>query len=146
MRRSGLMSWKTCLSEHVNKIRSDNDRALEIIKMAELRHSFWNLHKFDKKYASIVVEGYYEIIKELLTALFYVKGFKSSNHECLIAFFKEHYPELDYEAEIIYQFKNVRNDIAYRGFFVNQEYLELNKLEFEHIIRVLREIVINSIG
>ncbi len=141
MGKKELMSWETCLKGHIAKIQTDENRAKELVKMSELRYDFWKKHCFDKKFVSLVVEGYYEIIKELLTALLYAKGFKSDNHECLIAFFKMGYPELDYEAQAVYQLKRVRNQISYRGFFVKPDYFEMNKLEFEHIIKTLKKLI-----
>lgn len=134
-----IMSWDICLKEHTDKIEPDKDKAKSLLKMAMLRYEFWSTVKFDKKYTSIAVDGYYEIIKEMLTALLYTAGFKSDNHECLISFLKKHYPKLSYEIGIIYQLKGIRNDIDYRGFFVNAEYLEMNKLELKHIIEILKE-------
>lgn len=146
MSRKELMSWEACLTKHIKKIQKDKDRANELVKMAELRHSFWTSYKFDKKYVSLVVDGHYEVIKELLTALLYIEGLKSDNHECLIAFLKDKYPELGYETGVIYQLKNVRNEISYRGFFVKPEYFEMNKIEFQHIIKTLRRIIMNKLA
>lgn len=134
-----IMSWDICIKEHIDKIDPDKDKAQSLLKMAMLRYEFWNSIKFDKKYTSIAVDGYYEVIKEQLTALLCISGYKSDNHECLISFLKKNYPNLSYEIGIIYQLKGVRNDIGYRGFFVSPEYLERNKLEFKHIIEILKE-------
>lgn len=136
-----MMSWDLCLKEHIKNISKDKDKARALLKMADLRYEFWSSLKFDPKYTSIAVDGYYETIKELLTALLHLEGYKSDNHECLIACLKEHYPDLSYEVGIIYQLKNIRNDIDYKGFFVNAEYLERNKLEFKHIIEMLQKII-----
>ncbi|MBU1199806.1 MAG: hypothetical protein KKF46_04995 [Nanoarchaeota archaeon] len=141
MNKKELMSWENCLTHHIKRIQKDKNRANELIKMADLRYEFWKKHHYDKKYVSLVVDGYYEVIKEMLTALLYTEGFKSGNHECLIAFFKHKYPEFDYESDIIYQLKNIRNEISYRGFFVKPEYFEMNKIEFQHIIKTLRKII-----
>lgn len=129
------------MKEHIKSITKDKDKAISLLKMADMRYEFWSNLKFDSKYTSIAVDGYYEIMKELLTALLYLEGYKSDNHECLIAYLKEHYSDLSYEVGILYQLKRVRNDIDYKGFFVNAEYLERNKLEFKHIIETLQKII-----
>lgn len=141
-----LMSWETCLKEHVKKIDKDEKKAKSLLKMAELRYEFWLNLKFDKKFTSIAVEGYYEIIKELLTALLYLDGLKSDNHECLVSYLNNKYPQLAYEVTAIHQLKSVRNSIDYQGFFVNAEYLEQNKLEFKHIIETLMQTVKEKIN
>jgi len=95
--------------------------------------------KLDEETASIIAEDYYEIIKELLTALLLLNGKKSDNHECLITFFKKIYPEKEYETIVIYELKRIRNAIDYEGIFVREDYVERNKLEFLHIIDFLNK-------
>lgn len=97
--------------------------------------------KRDKETTSIIVEGYYEIIKELLTALLLKEGFKSNNHECLISFFKNKHPRYEYEVLLMHQLKNIRNQINYEGTFVKEEYLINNELEFNHIIDILKILI-----
>lgn len=136
-----IMPWDECISGHIKNISKDRDKAKSILKMANLRIEFWSDLKSDAKYTSIAVDGYYEIIKELLTALMYLEGYKSDNHECLVSFLRYKYPELSYEVGVIHQLKAVRNDIDYKGFFVNADYLKRNKLEFRHIIETLQRIL-----
>lgn len=136
-----MMSWGLCLKEHIKKISKDKDKAIALIKMANLRYEFWSNLKFDSKYTSIAVDGYYEIIKELLTALLYLEGYRSDNHECLVSYLNKHYPNFSYEVSVIYQLKKIRNDIDYKGFFVSADYLKRNKLEFKHIIETLQKLI-----
>ncbi len=42
-----------------------------------------------KLFPSLFLEGHYEIIKELATALLILDGWKALNHECLFAYLKE---------------------------------------------------------
>ena len=136
-----LMSWDQCLKEFITNIAKDRSKAAALLKMADLRYEFWSNLKFDPKYTSIAVDGYYEVIKELLTALLNLDGYKSDNHECLIAYLKQKYPEMAYEIGFVYQLKTIRNDIDYKGFFVNSEYLDRNKLELKHIIETLMKLI-----
>ena len=78
---------------------------------------------------------------KLLTALLLKNGLKSDNHECLISFFKEKFPKYEYEAKRIHQLKYVRNKISYEGFFIKKDYVNTNKLEFEHIIELLKKLL-----
>ena len=66
-----------------------------ILKLCNVRLRIVLDVKLDSETASIIAENYYEIIKELLTALLLLSGRKSDNHECLIAFFKKNYPQKD---------------------------------------------------
>jgi len=68
-------------------------------------------------------------------------GLKSNNHECSISFFKKKFPQNEYEAATIHNLKNVRNRVSYNGVFVKKEYVLENKLEFEHIIKLLNGLV-----
>ena len=135
------MKWKLCLNEYIKKVEKDDEKIKSIIKMGEIRLMVLNKTKLDDETASIIAADYYEIIKELLIALLLKNGLKSDNHECLISFFKEQYLNLDYEVNIIYHLKNVRNRTTYDGVFVKKEYIISNKLEFEHIIKLLKNLL-----
>ena len=78
------------MDEEIFKISKNLVRAKALKEMAEERLS--DVNKENKTYK--IVEQYYEIIKELLTALLLKKGLKSENHECLISYCKKNYPLL----------------------------------------------------
>ncbi|MBN2368305.1 hypothetical protein JXC34_04760 [Candidatus Woesearchaeota archaeon] len=111
--------------------------------MIELRISFWDSQELADEYTFLLIEGYYEIIKELLAVLLLKNGLSSDNHECLISFLREKHPELDYETAKIYELKKIRNDIAYRGVLLKKEYLDRNKPELKHIMKKLMEMITN---
>lgn len=136
-----VMGWETCLKEHIKKVETDKEKIKSIKKMCSIRQKVIKDIKLDEEKASIVAESYYEIIKELLVALLNSFGLKSDNHECLIAFFKNKFPKYEYEAGIIYDLKNIRNRIVYDAIFVKKEYITNNKLEFEHIIKLLDSLI-----
>jgi len=135
------LDYATCAKEHLKKAENDPFKIASILKMADARLRIISKIARDEQSASIIVESYYEIIKELLTALLIKHDFKSSNHECLISFFKERFPEYEYEANIIYDLKDVRNNITYEGVFVKESYLSFNELEFKHIINILKSLI-----
>ena len=83
-----IMDWNVCTKEPVRKVSIDSDKINSILKMCEVRLIFVQKQDVDEESASIISEDYYEIIKELLTALLLKHGLKSDNHECLISFFK----------------------------------------------------------
>lgn len=134
------MGWEECIN-HIRNVSKDVDKAKSILKLCNVRLRIVLGVKLDSETASIIAEDYYEIIKELLTALLLLSGKKSDNHECLIAFFKKDYPQKEYETTTIYELKRIRNAIDYEGLFVEKSYVERNRLEFKHIIDFLtREI------
>ncbi len=96
----------------------------------------------EKRYASIIVEGYYEVIKELLTALMCLDGYKTNSHEALIAYLHKFYAEFDdYEIDFMDTLRRIRNKIDYAGFSVNPNFLERNGLEISSIIKRLQDLV-----
>ncbi len=133
-----LMGWEEC-SKHIRKVMIDYDKIRSIRKLCEVRLRVVQQIKLDPETASLIAEDYYEIIKELLTALFLLSGRKSDNHECLITFFKKSYPEKEYETTLIHELKRIRNAINYEGLFVDKNYLERNTLEFLQIICFLNK-------
>tara|TARA_Y100000310_G_C20350042_1_gene653881 strand:- start:30 stop:455 length:426 start_codon:yes stop_codon:yes gene_type:complete len=136
-----LMSWDICQKEHIKKVQIDQDKIDSIKKMCKIRHRVTKEITLDEETASIIASDYYEVIKELLTALLLKDGLKSKNHECLISFFKHKYKEYEYESNIIHKLKNIRNRVSYDGIFVKKDYILANKLEFEHIIELLTKLI-----
>lgn len=132
-----MMGWDVCLSEHIRKIDIDEGKISSIRKMCRIRLDVTKKIILDHETASIIASDYYEVMKELLTALLLKNGLKSDNHECLISFFKHKFPQYEYEAKIMHQLKDVRNRVSYDGIFVKKEYITSTKLEFEHIIKLL---------
>ena len=135
------MPWNTCIKEHIKKIEKDTGKISSIIKMSNIRLRVTEQIVLDDETASIIAMDYYEVIKELLTALMLCDGMKSDNHECLISHFRHRYPDKEYEAKTIHQLKNVRNRISYDGASVDRSYIEINKFEFRHIIEMLQKLI-----
>lgn len=143
-----MMDWEKCIAEKtIRKTDIDKERVRNMLKMIEIRQEFWDSQSknLDEKYSSLLVEGYYEIIKELLTAYLNLNGLESSNHECLIRYFNKQNPELEIEAEKMDELRQIRNRIDYRGFFVRKDFFERNKLEYRHIIKLLKKMVKESL-
>jgi hypothetical protein len=94
------------------------------------------------RFTSMVVEQYYEIIKEYLTALMALDGYKSLSHEVLVAFLKKFYKEFS-EQEILFidGMRKLRNRINYDGFKVKPQYWEMNKDAILKIIENLNKIL-----
>mgnify|MGYP001559717602 CR=1 FL=1 len=139
-----MMNWEKCIAEKtIKKIEPDKERVRNMLKMIDTRQEFLDSLSVitDYKYSSILIEGYYEIIKELLTAYLNLNGLESSNHECLVRYFQKQNPELNVEAEKMDELRQIRNKIDYRGFFVKKEFFEKNKLEYQHIIKLLKKLI-----
>ena len=133
------MNWDDCMKNYVKTVEPDTDKINSLIKQAKKRKEYLELIPLDEDSASILAIDYYEIIKQFLIALMLKNNLKSRNHECLISFLYYKYPDLRDEAEFIYQLKNIRNAVSYEGAPVRKEYIERNKLEFKHILKILEK-------
>ena|SRR3989339_2015670 len=133
------MSWKECVEEKIITTSvPDEERANQMLMMANLRLKFWD-KKVADEFIVLKVEAYYDIIKEIIFALIYQKGYNCTNHLCLIAYLKEKVKDFDFETQKIDELRVIRNDINYRGLTIRKDYLERNELEFKNIIKRLKE-------
>lgn len=125
------------------KITPDKEKAKSIIKLLEQREEFIisiNMHKFP----TIVAENYYEIIKELITAILLINGIKAvgeNAHKELIEKFSK-YKELNpQEIEIIDDLRIKRNKSLYEGKQIELVYLENKKEKLVRIINTLKNLL-----
>lgn len=70
-----MKSWKE-LQEEVRRIKPDRQMASAILRMIEVRMKALEELKGKPEFASLVVEDYYEIIKEAATALMAIDAIK----------------------------------------------------------------------
>ena len=140
-----IMSFERCKKEFLRKADIDLDKVKSKVKMAELELKIIDKIAVNPNTASKLAKDYYEIIKELLSALLLAHGLKSSNHECLVSFFGLKYPLYPYETETIHTLKDIRNRVSYDGYFVDKTYIAKNKIEFNHIIKLLNRLVKESV-
>jgi hypothetical protein len=125
------------------KITPDKERARSILKMVSLLEE--RIKQQDKrKMAALIITDYYEIIKELITAILLIDGYKTLSHKDLVDYLKEKYPQFgNHEIEILSKLRILRNRVTYEGFLINPDYLTKNELYFLGIIKKLK-ILINS--
>lgn len=137
-------TFEECIrKEHLFET-GDKDRAMveELVKLAEHREAFWkSVKEKAKTYPSLFFEGYYEIIKELTTAILIIEGWKALNHECLFAYVKEKKKDLEVDFEYLLELKDLRNSIDYRGIQVSYSIWQQNELRMELTIKRLKEYV-----
>ena|SRR3989338_9111087 len=135
-----IMDWSKCLNEFIMDVELDNDKIESLKDTAKARIRFISSIKISEDNVSFIVENYYEVIKELLTAILLKSKMKSSNHQCLISFFYNQYKEYEEESNIILQMSYLRNRLTYYGELIPYKYYERYKLEFKHIIQLLLDI------
>ncbi len=70
------MSWKECLEQGIiTKTVPDEERSTQMLKVAKLRLQFWGALQsiVRDEYATLFVEAYYDIIKELIFSHLYMR-------------------------------------------------------------------------
>jgi hypothetical protein len=125
------------------KITPDQEKARSILKMISLIKE--RINQQDRTImTALIISDYYEVIKELITALLLVDGYKTLNHKDLIDYLKEKYKNFtSYEISVLDDLRVLRNRIAYEGFFIELSYLNRNEIYFKNIIKKL-EILLNK--
>ena len=133
------------MEDKIFKISKDKDRAKDLLEMAIDRLQLLRLIPKNKAYK--IIEEYYEIIKELLTAIMYLDGYKTLSHQELIRYFSSNYKELDEkQIKLIDTLRKFRIGIVYYGKKISQEFLINNKEEIKKIISILMELVKNKLN
>lgn len=132
--------WKES-QEEIFKVSPDKQMAKALLKMMDVRIKALAL-KDRKEFASLVVEDYYEIMKEGITALMAIDGYKTLSHEVLVGYMKEFFPEFT-EADIFLmeQLRKLRNKIVYQGFFIQPDYLERTEERMSSIVSRIQRLL-----
>jgi len=128
-------------SDKVSKQRPDVEKARALLKMIALREQRTQITPLPQ-FATLLAEEFYEIVKELITGIMSVDGWKTTSHELLIGYIAKLYPEFTTaEVMLLDQLREMRNDIAYRGTMINPEYLERNQQSIYEAIQKLKQTI-----
>lgn len=129
------------MDEEIFKITPDKDRANDLFIIANERlNDIIKVLPRDKTYR--ILEEYYEIILELLTAVMYLDGYKTLSHKSTLDYCIKNYSYLsDNQSKIIDTLRKFRHGIVYYGKKISAEYLSNNEQEIKIIIKTLNELV-----
>ena len=120
--------------DEIFKISPDERRSDALKRLAENR----KIHLKDLKEPYRIIEEYYEIIKELITAFMYKKGFKTLSHKALVEFAKYNMKELTTrEISLVDELRIKRNNIVYYGETVTDNFLKTRRQAIDVIINKL---------
>jgi len=116
--------------EGIIKTAPDREKAKSILKMVET-----TLEMIDtidsSRFSSHVVKEYYEVIRELITVILLLDGYKTQGegaHKKLIEYIGNNYAEFKvHDIMLIDDLRIIRNKISYNGFFITDDYLERKK-------------------
>ncbi len=141
------MEWDECLKGDVASATKNTETAKALLKLCDARLEVAKGIDIEK-YPALLAEAYYEVIKELITALLAAHGFKSYSHLCLIAFVKEYYASEfpAHDLELMDKLRKIRNDVGYRGIFTGWDFLGRNEKRILSVISRLRKLVEKKIG
>ncbi len=127
------------MNEEIFKISKSIGRAKALKEMAQERFS--DIKKEKKIYK--IIEQYYEVIKELITALMYLDGFKTLSHKMLLYYLEKNYSEMFSRDQFILidETRRLRNDILYYGRKIDPSFLGNNEERIREIINKLIKLV-----
>jgi len=136
------------MDEDLIRIIPDKEKAKSILKMTDTTLKMIKEIDIDK-FSSNITKEYYEIIRELMTIILLLDGYKTygeGSHKKLIEYLELNYREFD-KSEIYFidDLRNIRNKIAYDGFFVEINYILNNIKNIQRIIEKLNKIIENKL-
>ena len=136
------------MDEDLIRIIPDKEKAKSILKMTDTTLKMIKEINIDK-FSSNITKEYYEIIRELMTIILLLDGYKTygeGSHKKLIEYLELNYREFD-KSEIYFidDLRNIRNKIAYDGFFVEINYILNNIKNIQRIIEKLNKIIENKL-
>ena len=133
------MNWKECKEEKIYERKTNPEEARSLLKMAEIRQKDNERREVTEENVSLIVETHWEVQKQLTTALLILEGYKSYSQECLIEFLKQKHDLRKSHAQKMHQLRRLRNDIDYRGKFLDRDYLDRNQDKIQQITENLKQ-------
>jgi hypothetical protein len=122
------------------KIEPDREKAKSLVKIATMRQN--KISGFDPaKESPLITEAYYEICKEIITAILFCDGYKTLSHTDLIEYIKKYKELNEQEIHIIDSLRKKRNQIVYYGTIEETSYAKRNEKTIQEIIRKLKRII-----
>lgn len=126
------------------KITPDEEKAKAISRMVDATLTM--IESIDmNKFPSNVTKEYYEAIRELLSAILLLDGYKTYGegaHKKQIKYIEANYKAINgHEISLIDELRTVRNRISYDGFFVEKDYINRKTKEIKAIVEKLRKII-----
>lgn len=127
------------------KITPDKERAKSILKMISLIEE--RVKQQDREeMAALIISDYYEIVKELITAILLVDGYRTLSHKDLVDYLKGNYSEFTmHEISLLGDLRILRNKITYEGFFASLSHLKRNEDFFKKIVQKLKNLLVKKL-
>jgi len=131
----------------ITKIIPDKEKAKSILRMAETTEK--NINQIIQEmglgeHQSLLTREYYEVIRELVSAILFADGFKAigeNAHKETIEHLLNYEEISEEEISLIQDLRIRRNKSSYEGRPIKSPYLENSKNKFEDIINKLKKIL-----
>jgi len=128
------------MSGSLVRVNPDRERAKSIL--LTVGNNLGMIKKiYSAQFRSNVVREYYEIIRELMTAVLLLDGYKAvgeGSHRKLIGYLGNNYKQFtNANMVLINELRVMRNKIAYEGFMVKEGYLSMSEGDIKLIISKL---------
>ncbi|MEK6947980.1 MAG: hypothetical protein AABX19_01940 [Nanoarchaeota archaeon] len=134
--------------EKLIKITPNTERAKHILKIAEMTIERLKLTD-TKEYVTLTTKDYYDVIKELMTAIALLDGYKTEGegaHKILIEYIGIKYKEIaTHEIKTVEDMREKRNKTYYEGILLPEDYLEKRRENINSTINKLKQILKNKI-
>ncbi len=129
------------------KITPNQERVKSILRMAALLEERITLQNKEKM-AALVAVDYYEIIKELLTAILLLEGYKTLSHKDLFEYTQEKHAKMFDQQEmfLLDELRVLRNRVSYEGFEIQPSYIKRNESKLKEIIKKIKQGILNKVG
>ena len=124
--------------DEIIRIQPDKERARSLVKQAKIRYeAIKNFN--EEKESFLMVEGYYEVAKELITAILFIDGCKTLSHKSLLVYLESKFKDkfLRQDMELLNQLRILRNKIVYYGETIEPPYINRNK---KHIFSIISKL------
>ena len=137
------------MEEGLIKITPNKEKAKSILKMVDTTIEMIKVIDV-AKFSSNVTKEYYDVIRELMTVVLLLDGYKTYGegaHKKLVEYLQSNYKEFnEYEISLIDELRITRNKIAYDGFFVEKDYVERKINDIKEITDKLKAIIEKKIA
>ena len=132
------------MEEGLIKVTPNKEKAQSILNMVDTTIEMIKVIDAGK-FSSNVTKEYYDVIRELLSVILLLGGYKTYGegaHKKLIEYIQSNYKEInEYQISLIDDLRITRNKIAYDGFFVDNDYIKRKIKDIQEIIQKLRLII-----
>lgn len=133
--------------ENLLKVIPDKEKARSLLDMVSVRLDSINiLEKADiKKFSSKIIEEYYEVLLELITAIMSLDGYRTRSdvtgaHIISINYMRRYKEFGDHEIELMKDMRKKRIGIKYYGRHVSDDYLNRKEKDIKNLITKLKSI------